>query len=146
MEKEERIVKFYCFLYFRSCSSETIALPGELERMLRAENLEWDKNIPADLKTLALNVIAKNWVNNPILRELPSPEDRDFLIEILPTDLPLELALEKIDYEHFWQRAVEARYEFYNINNSILPFYVITRCIIKFPLFSSSSRKKKNKF
>ena len=59
---------------------------------------------------MSLKVIAKNWVNNPILDELPTIENRDYLLEILPINvIPFELALKKIPYEYYWERVSLAR-------------------------------------
>ncbi|XP_011502625.1 PREDICTED: T-complex-associated testis-expressed protein 1 [Ceratosolen solmsi marchali] len=94
------------------CSEETMQLPGELDRTLRAEDDKWDTvGIPEDLKIQALRVIAANWCKNPILDELPTGVDRDYLIEILPLDIDFKFVFRKIKYEHYWQRAAEARWK-----------------------------------
>jgi hypothetical protein len=88
-------------------------LPLELNRTLRAENEKWDTiGVPDDLKTQALRVIAANWRQNPIFLELPTHVDRDYLLEILPLDIDFKVVMEKLDFEHYWQRAAEARYTY----------------------------------
>lgn len=98
-------------------------MPAELGRTLRAEDATWDEAAsgdgrqqrrgqqPPDLKSLALRAIARDWRRRPLLEELPSDVDRDHLMEILALDLPFELAIELVPYEHYWKRAAEARFE-----------------------------------
>lgn len=111
------------------CSEETQLLPAELGRTLRAEDEKWDEagytssdgrqqqrreRQPDDLKSLALRAIARDWKNRPLLKELPTDMDRDHLLEILPLDLPFELAVKAVPYEHYWKRAAEARFLFFS--------------------------------
>ncbi|XP_033215739.1 dynein regulatory complex subunit 5-like isoform X2 [Belonocnema kinseyi] len=97
------------------CSRETLILPREQNRILRSENESWDENIIPELKILALRVIAREWERNPILEKLPTCEDRDVLLEILPTDLPFKLIIKEIPYEYYWERAAKDRWEFNNL-------------------------------
>ncbi|CAL7938947.1 unnamed protein product [Xylocopa violacea] len=93
------------------CSDETTRLMNEIDRTIRPENVSWDEYRVPSLKTLALRAIASVWEKNPILKELPTCEDRNTLIEILPTDLPFELTIRKIDDEYYWERCSRARWE-----------------------------------
>ncbi|XP_017763540.1 PREDICTED: T-complex-associated testis-expressed protein 1 [Eufriesea mexicana] len=93
------------------CSEETTRLMSEVERTIRPEDVSWDEQRIPSLKTLALRVIASVWKENPILEELPTCEDRNTLMEILPTDLPFELVTKKIENEHYWERYSKARWE-----------------------------------
>nr|XP_033195790.1 dynein regulatory complex subunit 5-like isoform X1 [Bombus vancouverensis nearcticus] len=92
------------------CSEETTRLTCEVDRTIRPEDVSWDEERVPSLKTLALRVIASVWKKNPILEELPTCEDRNMLMEILPTDLPFELTIRKIDNEHYWERCSRARW------------------------------------
>ncbi|KAK0167824.1 hypothetical protein PV327_001683 [Microctonus hyperodae] len=96
------------------CSVQTILLPHEQGRSIRAENATWDELVVLDLKTLALRALIERWQNSPIVDELPTTIDRDVLLEILPTDLPFELVIEKIPYEYYWSRAAKDRWEYNN--------------------------------
>lgn len=91
------------------CSSETTRLMCEINRTIQPEDIYWDTLRVPSLKTLALNAIATSWKQNPILDELPTCEDRNTLMEILPTDLPFELTIKKIDNEHYWERCSKAK-------------------------------------
>ncbi|XP_046837798.1 dynein regulatory complex subunit 5 isoform X2 [Vespa crabro] len=99
------------------CSAETSSLSYEQRRTLISENFNWDDNIVPELKILALRVIVSSWENNPILKELPNCMDQDVIIETLPTDLPFELTITKIDDEHYWERAAKNRWSFNNPND-----------------------------
>ena len=102
--------------YAPRCSAETLILPREQNRTLFSENDSWDENIVPDLKILALRAIVSDWERNPILETLPTCEDKDILLEILPTNLPLKLVITEIPYEYYWERASKDRY--YKIKNS----------------------------
>ncbi|XP_046489443.1 dynein regulatory complex subunit 5 isoform X1 [Neodiprion pinetum] len=93
------------------CSQQTIQLPNEQERTLRPEDENWDANIVPELKVLAMHVLVEHWQDNPILDELPTPVDRDLLLELLPTNLPFELTIKWIPDEVFWKRAASDRWE-----------------------------------
>ncbi|XP_011313832.1 T-complex-associated testis-expressed protein 1 [Fopius arisanus] len=97
------------------CSGQTLLLEPE-NRSIRAENETWDESLVSDLKTLALRALLKLWPHMPVLEELPSPVDRDALLELLPADLPFEIIIQKIPYEYYWSRAAKARWEHNNPN------------------------------
>lgn len=97
-------------LFESRCSSETISLPREQNRTLRGENEFWNENIVPELKVLSLKVIVQEWEKNSILQDLPTSEDRDHLLELLPTNLPIKLIIKEIPYEYYWERASKARY------------------------------------
>ncbi|KAF3423407.1 hypothetical protein E2986_01732 [Frieseomelitta varia] len=84
---------------------------NEVDRTIRPEDVSWDEESVPSLKTLALRVIASVWKKNPILEELPTCEDRNMLMEILPTDLPFELTIRKIENEYYWERCSKARWQ-----------------------------------
>ncbi|XP_050446772.1 dynein regulatory complex subunit 5-like [Cataglyphis hispanica] len=93
------------------CSPETLLLPQEQGRTLRAEDASWDDGAIPDLKTLALRAIVSTWKDNPILEDLPTCVDRELLLEILPTDLPFESTITKIADGFYWERAAKDRWE-----------------------------------
>ncbi|KYN15025.1 T-complex-associated testis-expressed protein 1 [Trachymyrmex cornetzi] len=91
------------------CSPETSLLPQEQGRTLRAEDASWDDGVIPDLKILALRIIVSTWKDNPVLEDLPTCADRDVLLETLPTDLPFELTIPRIEDEFYWERAAKDR-------------------------------------
>nr|CAH7727254.1 unnamed protein product [Callosobruchus chinensis] len=84
-------------------SPECLELPGEIARQIKAEDFTWDDAFVPLLSDFAVQVINKNFENKPILDELPC-EDRNYLLEILYLDLPLELMIPLTDDEFYWQR------------------------------------------
>jgi len=93
----------------RRCSPETLSLLQEEGRTLRSEDASWDDAAIPDLKTLALRVIVSIWKDYPILKALPTCVDKDVLLETLPTDLPFELIIKKIEDGIYWERAAKDR-------------------------------------
>ncbi|KAJ8665018.1 hypothetical protein QAD02_006680 [Eretmocerus hayati] len=107
------------------CSEETQLLRGELSRSLRCEIESWDEREVPRLVELSLRIIAAGWAEASLhyndgdgeegnlvpLDGLPGPEDKQRLLELLPLDLPFEMAMKKIgDCEYYWQRAAEHRW------------------------------------
>lgn len=86
------------------CSYETTRLTSERDRTLRSEDVLWDGSRVPSLRSLALLAIAAAWKDNPILDQLPTRDDRNELIEILPTDLPFELTIARIEDGRYWER------------------------------------------
>lgn len=95
------------------CSAGTLLLPQEQGRTLRAEDASWDDDVIPDLKILTLRAILSTWKDNPVLQDLPTCVDRDVLVETLPTDLPFELTITRIDNDFYWQRAAKDRWDSY---------------------------------
>ncbi|XP_024868822.1 dynein regulatory complex subunit 5-like [Temnothorax curvispinosus] len=91
------------------CSPETSLLPQEQRRALRAEDASWDDGVIPDLKILALRTIVSAWKDNPVLEDLPTCTDRDVLLETLPTNLPFELTIPRIEDEFYWERSAKDR-------------------------------------
>ncbi|XP_028050983.2 dynein regulatory complex subunit 5 [Monomorium pharaonis] len=94
------------------CSPETSQLPQEHGRTLRAEDASWDDAVIPDLKILAIRAIVSAWKDNPVLEDLPTCADRDVLLETLPTDLPFELTIPRIEDGFYWKRAAKDRWEY----------------------------------
>jgi hypothetical protein len=76
---------------------------------VRAEDASWDDAVIPDLKILALRAIVSAWKDNPVLEDLPTCADRDVLLETLPTDLPFELTIPRIEDGFYWERAAKDR-------------------------------------
>lgn len=87
-----------------SPSPETLDFIGESERRILSENVTWNENHIPPLADFCVQTISKNFEKYPdIMRDMPC-ENRDYLTEILPTDLTLECAIVHIDDEHYWKR------------------------------------------
>ncbi|XP_051156658.1 dynein regulatory complex subunit 5 isoform X2 [Leptopilina boulardi] len=66
-----------------------------------------------------VNAIEKKFIVKGLIKkknqDLPTSEDRDLLLELLPTNLPIKLMIKKIPYEFYWERAAKDRWEFNNL-------------------------------
>ncbi|KAJ8976667.1 hypothetical protein NQ317_004685 [Molorchus minor] len=85
------------------CSPQSLDLVGEDQRKLLAEDIEWDKDHCPTLVDYSVQAISEYFERNPLLNDLPG-QDRDYLLEIVSTDLPLELVIPLIEDEYYWQR------------------------------------------
>ncbi|CAH1374531.1 dynein regulatory complex subunit 5-like [Tenebrio molitor] len=90
-------------------SPESLILVKEDERQILSENLEWDKEHCPSLTTLCVEAIKSNFAKSPLLNELPC-QDRDYLLEILDVDLPLDLVIPLIEDEIYWQRRYHEKF------------------------------------
>ncbi|XP_058818319.1 uncharacterized protein LOC131681524 [Topomyia yanbarensis] len=86
-------------------------LSRDKNRQLDAINLDWDRCIPESLKTLCLNTIASNWLTIPFFREIPLCEDRNFLLDLLDLEFPLDNLCSRIRSDAFWKRAFVNRWK-----------------------------------
>lgn len=75
-------------------------LQDESDRKVKAEDFEWDSELCPLLSTLCIQAIAKNFSKKPLLDELPC-HDRLYLLEILSTDLDLEIVVPLIEVLRF---------------------------------------------
>lgn len=76
-------------------SKDTTELVGESERIIVSENFEWDNKLCPTLVTQCVRAICKTFKESPLLN-LTCPE-KNHLLEILPTDLPLEVVVPLIE-------------------------------------------------
>ncbi|XP_067000545.1 dynein regulatory complex subunit 5 [Anabrus simplex] len=94
-------------------SGVSLNLLGEKDRTLRAENFTWDSELPESLVTWCIRTLVSDYQNNPLLDELLD-EDRDFLLETLPIDLPLTLTVPLIPDGIYWERCCTERWQTMN--------------------------------
>lgn len=93
-----------------SPSSETLDLVGECERLLIAENFSWNQDHIPSLTDFCVRTISKHFEKYPdIFKEIPC-ENKDYLFEILSTNLPFECAVINIDEEFYWKRRYEDKF------------------------------------
>ncbi|KAL3288185.1 hypothetical protein HHI36_002635 [Cryptolaemus montrouzieri] len=90
-------------------SNETLALESEQNRNIHAENLGWNVSHPPTLTDCCVVSLSRHFEKLRLLNEVPC-ENRTYLLEILPTDIPLEITIPLIDYEHYWERRYEAEF------------------------------------
>lgn len=77
-------------------SPASFALVGEYDRNIKAEDFNWNAKLIPSLVELCVQIINKNFFQNPILNKLPCLE-RNHLLEILSVELPLELTIPLIN-------------------------------------------------
>ena len=78
-----------------------------LERCMRAEDENWDKDLIPTLRVKCLKALADNFAEAPILDEL-NEKDREAVLEILPTTLSLAVRAKNIPEESYWMRCCKA--------------------------------------
>ncbi|XP_050665183.1 dynein regulatory complex subunit 5 [Leptidea sinapis] len=81
----------------------------EVDRVLKAENFEWDSEHPKSLATLCVERISTNWAGIPKLEELV-PKDREYFLQILDTNVPLQLLVDNIKNDLFWERCYQSKW------------------------------------
>lgn len=84
-------------------SPESIKLDSEQNRKVHSEFLGWNVGHPPTLADCCVVTLSRNFEKLKLLNELPC-ENRTYLLEILATDLPLEICIPLINHEHYWER------------------------------------------
>ncbi|KAG9283139.1 T-complex-associated testis-expressed protein 1 [Astyanax mexicanus] len=82
--------------------------PRKMRRII-AEDPEWSLAVVPSLKNLCLQHIVNHFEEKPILNEL-LPSQKAFVLEKLPTFLPLSLTANLISDEGYWRRCCEDRW------------------------------------
>lgn len=77
-------------------SDIALKLIGELARNVHAENFYWDSEACPSLVTYCIRALAENFEKRPVLNDVHRA-DKDNLLELLPTNLPLQLTIPLID-------------------------------------------------
>lgn len=120
------------------------------KRKTFAENFEqWDKKIPKRLRELCIEYTANNWSSvwyntlisilklrlvQPLFKEIPLLADRLLLLDVLATDLPLEITVPIIHEDVYWRRCYEERWP------KQLPEHVASE--VNFPICSSNTSSR----
>lgn len=73
------------------------------QRCMRAEDEKWDKYIIPTLRMKCLQCLTQNFEEKQILEEL-NEEDRATVVDMLPTNLTLNVKAESIPEESYWKR------------------------------------------
>ncbi|XP_068629077.1 dynein regulatory complex subunit 5-like [Battus philenor] len=75
----------------------------EPERQLKAENFEWDTNHPKSLSSICVEKLSQDWAGSPKLDEFCA-KDRELFLQILDTNIPLQILVDNIKSDIFWKR------------------------------------------
>ncbi|KAI2652311.1 Dynein regulatory complex subunit 5 [Labeo rohita] len=78
-------------------------------RSIIAEDPEWSLELVPLLTTLCLQHIIKHFEGNPILDKL-APNYKAYVLQRLPTSLPLTVTANLISDESYWKRCCESRW------------------------------------
>jgi len=80
-------------------------------KLLNAFDIDCNDNSPDSLKILCVKVIAENWLTMPLYNELIYDDDRNYLLDILDINLPLNHLCAHIPDEIFWKRCFQHKYK-----------------------------------
>ncbi|XP_045761608.1 dynein regulatory complex subunit 5 [Maniola jurtina] len=96
---------------------------GEIERdrNLKAENFEWNSNHPKSLVNICIEKLSDNWIGLPKLEDLIA-KDREFFLQILSTDVPLQILADNIKSDIFWKRCYYAKWSHYPADSELKPW------------------------
>ncbi|XP_018331268.1 dynein regulatory complex subunit 5-like, partial [Agrilus planipennis] len=89
---------------------------------------EWNKNIPDSLKLFSIKCIAKHWQDLPIQLDTLLYSDRSILLDYLPMDIPLKLAVMKLHDDYYWERKYKTFWPKEPYPNRTMPEYFFYKC------------------
>ncbi|KAF9407863.1 hypothetical protein HW555_012260, partial [Spodoptera exigua] len=81
----------------------------EPQRKIKSELLDWDSNIPKSLVSICIEKLAENWMGYPKLEQLIA-KDRELFLQILDTDVPLQILVDNIKSDIFWKRCYNSKF------------------------------------
>ncbi|XP_026764608.2 dynein regulatory complex subunit 5-like [Galleria mellonella] len=81
----------------------------EPNRKIKSEDFEWDFNHPLSLVSLSIQKLKENWLGTPRLEQLVA-KDREFFLEILNTNVPLQILVDNIKSDIFWKRCYKSKW------------------------------------
>lgn len=79
---------------------------------LNAINLDWDLNNIDSLRIMCIKSIAEHWQDYPIFSDIPNVEDRNYLLDIIDTQIPIGILANHITEDVFWRRCFESEFRF----------------------------------
>lgn len=71
---------------------------------LNAINLDWDVNNIDSLRIMCVKSMAEHWQEYPIFSDIPNIEDRNYLLDIIDTHIPISVLANHITEDVFWRR------------------------------------------
>lgn len=75
-----------------------------LDKHLNAINLDWDVNNIDSLRIMCIKSISQHWQEYPIFSEISDIEDRNYLLDIIDTKIPIDILANHITEDVFWRR------------------------------------------
>ncbi|KAI8429703.1 hypothetical protein MSG28_000270 [Choristoneura fumiferana] len=85
--------------------------PSNLEpiRKIVPENFDWDVNHPKSLVVICIEKLSENWMGYPTLDKLIT-KDRELFLQILDTNVPLQILVDNIKNDIFWKRYYKSKW------------------------------------
>ncbi|XP_037964390.2 protein NLRC3 [Plutella xylostella] len=81
----------------------------ESDRKIKGEDFNWDANHPKTLVSLCIEKLSEDWKGSPNLQELIS-KDREFFLQTLNTEVPLQILVDNISSDIFWKRCYKSKW------------------------------------
>ncbi|KOB71571.1 Uncharacterized protein OBRU01_13558, partial [Operophtera brumata] len=78
-------------------------------RKFKSELFDWDINNPKSLVILCIEEISDKWMGYPKLETLVA-KDRELFLQILNTDVPLNILVDNIKSDIFWKRCYRSKW------------------------------------
>ncbi|CAH0722416.1 unnamed protein product, partial [Brenthis ino] len=103
--------------YFAYKSTKEI----EQNRKIKAENFKWNFNHPKSLVEICIEKLSINWTGSPKLEEFIA-KDREFFLQILKADVPLQILVDNIKNDSFWKRYYFSKWTEYPMQENIKPW------------------------
>ncbi|XP_034840836.1 uncharacterized protein [Maniola hyperantus] len=93
----------------------------ERDRKLKSENFEWNSNHPKSLVSICIAKLSDNWIGLPKLEDFIA-KDREFFLQILSTDVPLQILADNIKSDIFWKRCYYTKWSHYPADGELKPW------------------------
>lgn len=91
-------------------SEQAKSLEREKKRRLKAEDSRWDEYHLPNLTELCVRVLVEDFEHRQVLSVLPC-NDKNLVLETLPTTLPLPLVTRHLEDGIYWKRKVKDRWK-----------------------------------
>ncbi|XP_048006160.1 uncharacterized protein LOC125241637 [Leguminivora glycinivorella] len=81
----------------------------EPDRKIVSESFDWDSNHPKTLAVICIQKLSENWRGYPKLEHFTA-KDKDLFLQILDTQVPLQILVDNIKNDIFWKRCYKSRW------------------------------------
>ncbi|OWR48587.1 hypothetical protein KGM_204383 [Danaus plexippus plexippus] len=75
----------------------------EKDRKIKSEVFDWDSRHPKSLVEMCVEKLSLNWMGEPKLEDLVA-KDREYFLQILDTNIPLQILVDNIQNDIFWKK------------------------------------------
>ncbi|CAG9575668.1 unnamed protein product [Danaus chrysippus] len=81
----------------------------EKDRKIKSEVFDWDSRHPKSLAEMCVEKLSLNWMGEPKLEDLVA-KDREHFLQILDTDIPLQILVDNIQSDIFWKKCYVSKW------------------------------------